>query len=104
MLVNSDGDELQVHKATSETKANSLESTTQEGDDEDFQPVIRRRNKGKTTTPCSSLPNVINTRQAYKASLTKFAPLGNMSKVEMDKPNMKDKGSGGAPQSSSSKV
>lgn len=87
-----------------EPSSSSLESSTQEGDDEDFEPIVRKRNKGKITTPNCSLPNVINTRQAYKAGLAKFTPVRNMSKAEMDKISLKDKGSGGEPQSSSNKV
>lgn len=76
--------------------ANSQESSTLESnDDEDFQPVLRKRNRGKATTPICSLPKTINTRLAYKT---------NMLKDGMDKTILKDKGSGGVPISSSSKV
>lgn len=65
---------------------------SQENEEEGFQTILRRKNKGKQQTVCS-LPNTYNIRQPYKAGLSKFAPIRNVPR---------NKGSGGAPHSSSS--
>lgn len=73
-------------------------SVSKEDEEEGYQSVTRRRNKGKSTAPhqtVCSLPNVINTRQSFRAGLSKFAPVRNISKDILDKDKLINKGNGG---------
>lgn len=74
-----------------------------EADEEGFQTVLRKKNKGKHTTPIqeTSLPIALNTRQSLRAGLSKFVPIRNVNKSVLDKSKLREKGVGGAPQSSS---
>lgn len=96
--------EAATHVAPSDASLIPLIDNSQDVDNDGFQTVTRKKNKGKTIdshqTVCS-LPNVINTRQAYKIGLSKFVSIRNVSKVVLQKAKLRDKGNGGAPQSSS---
>lgn len=70
--VTSLGEPPPEHGANSSTSVDSMAPSTrlsQEGEEEGFQPISRKRNKGKSTAFQCSLPKVINTRQAYKTDL-----------------------------------
>lgn len=83
----------------SASKGNTSVST-QEGNAEGFQMVLRKRSKDKETTPASTLPSAID-RKPFRLSLSKFVPIRNVAKDENDKVNFVNKGNGGEPKSSS---
>lgn len=85
---------------TLSTSSTNSQDTSQEVEEDGFQTVSRRRNKGKSSVALQNLntiPKVINTRQAYKASLTKIAPTRNISNDELVKSKDKEMGSGEVP-------
>lgn len=84
----------------------ALTNNPHDSEDDGFQTITRRKNKGKLPSPQTvcSLPCAMNIRKPFKPGLSKFVPVGNVSLDMSIKTRLRVKGSGGAPLCSSSIV